>query len=69
VKVQKKNPDESYGPVLFDASLSGGESRTIPRPSALYITASACENLMIEINGKRFPMGMTGANTGQLPGP
>jgi cytoskeleton protein RodZ len=69
VKVQRKNPDESYGQVLFDSTIPGGETRIVPRSSALYISASACENLMIEVNGKRFPMGLTGNNTAQLPAP
>jgi cytoskeleton protein RodZ len=69
VKVQRKNADESYGETVFDGALGRGETRTIPRPGALYVTATACENLLIEINGKRYPMGMTGYATGQLPAP
>lgn len=69
VKVQKKNPDGSYGDVLFDGDLRAGESRVVPRPSALYITASQCENLLLDVNGRRVPMGMTGYATGQLPPP
>lgn len=70
VKVQRKNPDASYGEVLFDGPLSRGDTQPIPRTSALYITSTSCENLQIEVNGRRVGMGqLTGYGTGQLPGP
>lgn len=69
VKVQVKNPDGTYGRVLFDGALARGDVQKVDRPTAVYITATACENVLIEINGKRYPMGMTGFNTGQLPPP
>ncbi|HVU34064.1 MAG TPA: helix-turn-helix domain-containing protein [Opitutaceae bacterium] len=69
VKVQRKNPDDTYGDVLFEGTLNRGDTRVIPRPGALYISATACENVQIEINGRRYGMGLTGVNTGMLPAP
>ncbi len=70
VKVQRKNADNSYGEVLFDGPLNRGQSQVVPRTSALYVTSTSCENLQIEVNGKRVGMGnLTGYATGQLPAP
>jgi hypothetical protein len=69
VKVQRKNPDGSYGDVVFDGMLARGESRTVSWPGELYVTASAGENLLFEVNGRRSAMGQTGPAVGQLPAP
>lgn len=73
VTVQRKNPDESYGEKLFDGPLGRGESQTVAWPGPLYITATAAENLMIDVNGQRISFsaatGQRGIATGQLPPP
>ena len=70
VIVRRKNPDSSYGEVLFDGSLNRGDTQVVPRPGPLYITSSLCESLQLEVNGKRVGMGnLSGYATGQLPGP
>lgn len=69
VKVQRKNPDASYGDVLFEGTLNRGDSQVVPWTGPLYITASACENVLIEVNGKRYPTGLTGYATAQLQAP
>jgi cytoskeleton protein RodZ len=57
------------GRVLFDATLSRGQTQVLPWPGELYITATAGENLQIEANGKRFGTGFKGYNRGKLPAP
>lgn len=74
VKVTVVRKHAGQDEVLFDGVLTKGQTRTIPRPSALNITASAAENLTFEINGRRIPMsqslgGLTGFQTGVLPAP
>ena len=70
VRVQRKNPDNSYGETLFDGPLNRGDTQPVPRTGPLYITSTACENLQLEVNGRRVGMGgLTGYATGQLPGP
>ena len=72
VTVRKKNPDESEGEILFSGMLTTGESKRIPRPGALFIEASAAENLAIEISGKSYNLGQLlgkGYQRGQLPAP
>lgn len=42
------------GRVLFpDTTLARGQSQIVPKPGAIYITASALENIAIEENGRR----------------
>jgi hypothetical protein len=72
VTVRRKNADESEGEVVFTGMLNAGENRSVPRPGALYIEASAAENLQIEISGKRYNLGQllgSGYQRGQLPAP
>lgn len=72
VNVRRKNADESEGETLFTGMLATGESKTIPRPGAVFIEASRAENLEIEINGKRHNLGAllgNGYQRGQLPAP
>lgn len=70
VTVRRKNPDTSYGEVLFDGALNRGDTQVVPRTGPLYITSTLCESLQIEVNGRRVGMGaLTGYGTGQLPGP
>lgn len=72
VNIRRKNADESEGEVVYTGMMSAGETRTVPRPGALFIEASAAENLQIEINGRRHNLGQllgNGYQRGQLPGP
>lgn len=72
VSIRRKNADESEGEMVFSGLLNAGESRTVPRTGALFIEASAAENLQIEINGKRHNLGQllgSGYQRGQLPAP
>ena len=72
VTVKKKNADESEGEVVFSGMLNSGESKSVPRTGAVYIEASAAENLQIEIAGKRYNLGQllgNGYQRGQLPAP
>jgi len=48
-------PSESYGPVLLpQTTLARGESRTVPKNGAIYIRASAMQNIQIDSGGKRI---------------
>ena len=72
VTVRKKNADESEGEILYSGLLNPGETRSVPRTGALFIEASAAENLQIEINGRRHNLGQLlgkGYQRGQLPAP
>jgi hypothetical protein len=72
VTVRKKNADESEGELVYTGMLATGEAKSVPRSGALFIEASAAENLQIEINGKRHNLGQIlgkGYQRGQLPGP
>ena len=73
VTVERTNADYTqHGELLFDGTMARGETRSISRVTALTITASAAENVIFEINGKRWNMsaaldGRTGQQTGNLP--
>jgi transcriptional regulator with XRE-family HTH domain len=70
VSVKVKNADDTEGTVLFSGAVVPGETKIVPRPSAIYIEANIPENLMIEVNGTRYPMGLgPGEKRGQLPAP
>ena len=72
VTIRKKNADETEGEMVFTGMLNPGESKNVPRTGALFIEASAAENLQIEINGKRHSLGQllgNGYQRGQLPAP
>ncbi|MDP3071145.1 MAG: helix-turn-helix domain-containing protein [Opitutaceae bacterium] len=70
VTVRVKNADETEGTVLFNGAVVPGDTKIVPRPSALYIEANFPENLLIEVNGTRHPMGLPpGEKRGQLPAP
>jgi DNA polymerase III delta prime subunit len=68
----EENADETEGEMVFTGMLNPGESKNVPRTGALFIEASAAENLQIEINGKRHSLGQllgNGYQRGQLPAP
>jgi transcriptional regulator with XRE-family HTH domain len=53
LSVKVKNPDGTAGEVLLpDVTLSRGERRVVPKRGALYLTATALENVALEENGR-----------------
>ena len=66
VTVRKKNPDGSEGEFLFSGLVTPGEKKIVSRPGAVFIEANLPENLMLELNGKQFPLGVP---RGELPAP
>lgn len=72
VTLRRKNADETEGEIVYTGFLAAGESRSVPRPGALFVEASVAENLELEISGKRYNLGQmlgTGPRRGQLPAP
>jgi hypothetical protein len=69
VHIEQRNADESTGPVVLpETTLVRGETRVVPRRTALYISADPSQNLSIEVNGKRSSM-PPDAPRGYLPAP
>jgi cytoskeleton protein RodZ len=66
VSVRKKNPDGTEGEFLFSGLVSPGEKKIVARPGAVFIEANLPENLMLEVNGRQFPLGVP---RGELPAP
>lgn len=66
VTVRKKNPDGTDGEFLFSGLVSPGEKKIVSRPGAVFIEANLPENLMLEVNGRQFPLGVP---RGVLPAP
>jgi len=58
--VRLKLVQELDGTELFQGTLIKGETRTFPKRGSLYLTATAQENVEIEINGKRVPNSNSG---------
>jgi hypothetical protein len=70
VTVRRKNPNGTEGEILFAGPVTPSETKIVSRPGAVYIEVNSPENLLIEINGKRFPMGLPpGERRGELPAP
>ncbi len=72
VTLRRKNADETEGEIVYTGFLAAGESRSVPRPGALFVEASMAEILELEINGKRYNLGQmlgNGPRRGQLPAP
>lgn len=70
VTVRRKTAAGTEGEVLFSGQVTPGDVKIVSRPGAVYIEVNAPESLMIEINGKRFPMGLPpGERRGELPAP
>lgn len=58
--VRIKLVEESTGQELFQGTLVRGESRPFPKNGSLLLTATALENIEIEMDGRRFPTGEKG---------
>ncbi len=52
--------DEASGEKLFQGAISRGDSRAFPKTSSLRLTADLLQSVEIEMNGQRFPTGLTG---------
>lgn len=66
VTVRKKNADATDGEFLFSGLVTPGQKKIVAWPGAVYIEANLPENLMLEVNGRQFPLGVP---RGELPGP
>src|SRR5262245_36995392 len=58
VTVRRKNVDGTEGEFLFSGMVKPGEIKTVSWPGALYIESNLHENIMLEINGRRIPLGV-----------
>lgn len=58
--VRIKMVDEATGTELFQGSITRGSSRAFPKSDSMLLTADPIENVEVEINGERFPTGLTG---------
>ncbi len=65
--VRIKLVQELDGAEIFQGTLIKGESRTFPKRGSLLLTATAQQNVDIEINGKRQPNPYTGYMRVQIP--
>ncbi len=52
--------------VLFNGTLVRNESRSFPKRGDLFLTASALENIEIEMNGRRISTGMRGQGRARI---
>ncbi len=66
VTVRHKNADGSEGDIIFQGTMSRGQTQVVPWPGPIYILASAGENLQIEYRGKRFGSQFTGNGRAQM---
>lgn len=64
--VRVKVVQDSDNKELFQGTLARGQTQSVPKRGALYITASAGKNLEIEINGKRYPMPFEGYDRAKI---
>jgi len=65
--VRVKLAQELDGAEVFQGTLVKGESRTFPKRGSLYLTATALENVEIDINGRRQPNPYSGYNKVEVP--
>jgi transcriptional regulator with XRE-family HTH domain len=66
VTVTHQNSDGTEGEIIYQGTLGRNQTKEVPWPGPIYITASAGENLQIEFNGKRFASHFTGAGRAQM---
>lgn len=65
--VRVKVVQESNNAELFQGTLVRGQTQTVPKRGAIYITASAGKNLEVEIAGKRYPMPFAEYDRAKIP--
>ncbi|MSU65901.1 MAG: DUF4115 domain-containing protein [Opitutus sp.] len=61
VTVVRRNSDDTDGEEIFKGTLSRNQRQVVPKTGPIYITASAAENLLLEIKGKSYPLEYNGA--------
>jgi hypothetical protein len=66
VEVQVRE-DTADGPIIWRGQLEANDSHSLPKRGKLFLTATAMENLQIDINGKRAPNPHSGKLTVQIP--
>jgi transcriptional regulator with XRE-family HTH domain len=66
VEVQVRE-DAVDGPIVWRGRMDANDSHSLPKKGKLYLTATAMENLQIEINGRRAPNPHSGRMTVQIP--
>jgi transcriptional regulator with XRE-family HTH domain len=66
VKVATATANPADSVELFQGTLVAGQSQVVKKPGAVFITATAGENLMVEIAGKRYPMPFKGYERAQI---
>jgi transcriptional regulator with XRE-family HTH domain len=64
VQVREESAD---GPIIWRGQMEANDSHSLPKKGKLYLTATAMENLQIEIGGKRAPNPHSGKLTVQIP--
>jgi hypothetical protein len=64
VQVREETTD---GPIVWRGQMEANDSHSLPKHGKLFLTATAMENLQIEINGKRAPNPHSGKLTVQIP--
>ena len=75
IRVTRANPDRSDGELIYSGTLSAGETKIIPRTTAIFVEATPAENLEVDINGKRTNWGQALAafgpniNKGEIQAP
>ena len=59
--------EESDGPIIWRGHMEANDSHSLPKRGKLYLTATAMENVQIEIAGKRIPNPYSGYFKVQIP--
>jgi transcriptional regulator with XRE-family HTH domain len=59
--------DTKDGPVIWHAQMEANDSHSVPKRGELYLTATAMENLLFEINGKKASNTNSGKLTVEIP--
>lgn len=69
VRVTHRVGADGDGDEIFKGTLSKGQSQIIPWIGPQNVWASAGENVQLEFNGRRFPVGFTGYGHGHMENP
>lgn len=64
VQVREESAD---GPIIWRGQMGANDSHSLPKKGRLYLTATAMENLQIEIGGRRAPNPYSGRLTVEIP--
>lgn len=65
--VRVKVAQKADGSVLWQGTMVRGETRTLPKRGAIYITYDPGKNLEMDLKGKRYPMPTPGYDRAELP--